>query len=364
MRHVICVVPEGIDDPARVSGGNVYDREVRDGLRARGWDVEVVEQDAAGEVAVPGADLVLIDGLCALRMPPHHLMQLRHQMVRDAAYAHSGMSAHHLMHLEHQMVSDDPGPSEGGRGTRVVVLAHMVAAAFPDATDADVAAERRAFSAASHVIVTSAWSARELERRRLVPRSRITVAAPGTHAHHLAAAQGRELLCVGVIAPHKGQDVLLAALDRLRGEDWTCTLAGSSVPSPSFAARIEKESAAFGGRVRMTGVLDPDALAGEYRRSAVVVAPSRVESAGMAIADARARGIPVIAADVGGIADTVAGGGAILVRPDDPAALARALGEWMTDPALRDRLRREAAGARAALPSWDDTIDRIEAALS
>ncbi|MDL9978402.1 glycosyltransferase family 4 protein [Microbacterium sp. ASV49] len=325
MRHVIFVVPEGMDDPLRVSGGNVYDREVRDGLRRRGWTVDVREV-APGGVATAFADatgLVLVDGLCAAGAP---------EAVEDAA-----------------------GP--------VVVLAHMVTASFPGVTSAAIEAERRALAAAHRVIATSRWTAAELERSG-IPAARVAVAPPGTHAASLAAAQGRELLCVGVIAPHKGQDVLLDALAELRGDDWTCVLVGSPAPAPAFARQIARDASAFGGRVRMTGVLTGAALADEYARSAVVVAPSRVESAGMAIADARARGIPVIAADVGGIADTVSGGGAILVRPGDPAALAHALGEWMTDPALRDRLRREAAGVRAALPSWDDTIDLIEAALS
>jgi hypothetical protein len=44
---VHAVVPEGIDDPARPSGGNVYDRHVCDGLAAAGWDVR--------ELRVPGA---------------------------------------------------------------------------------------------------------------------------------------------------------------------------------------------------------------------------------------------------------------------------------------------------------------------
>ena len=43
------LVPAGIDDPLRVSGGNVYDRHVRDGLRGRGWDVAIAEvADAEG----------------------------------------------------------------------------------------------------------------------------------------------------------------------------------------------------------------------------------------------------------------------------------------------------------------------------
>ncbi len=343
------IVPHGIDDPARVSGGNVYDRAVRDGLRARGWDVEMVEQDADGSVRVSGAGPLLIDGLAAMRMPPHGLMQLAHQSVTPAA-------AHRLMREGHQTVSTtiDHG---------FAVLAHMVAASFPDASRADVEAERRAFALADRVIATSRWTADELARCG-VDDVRIAVAPPGVHAAPLAAAQGRELLCVGVLAPHKGQDVLLAALARLCAADWTCTIVGSPDTDPAFAERIAREAAQFGGRIRLTGVLSAEPLADVYAGTALLVAPSRIESAGMAIAEARARGIPIVATNVGGIPDTVAGGGAILVPPGDPDALARVLGAWMTDPALRDRLRHEAAEARRSVPTWDDTLDAIEDAMA
>jgi len=95
----------------------------------------------------------------------------------------------------------------------------------------------------------------------------------------------------------------------------------------------------------------------------VLVAPSRVESFGMSIADARGLGLPVIASRVGGIPEAVAGGGALLVREDDADALGSALRRWMTEPALRERLRREAAGARSSAPRWTDTVARIHDAL-
>lgn len=330
---VTFLVADGIDDPARVSGGNVYDWHLRDRLGARGWRVSTVPvADAAGVGAalasLPDEATVLVDGLVAVWAPDH-------------------MAA------------------EGER-VRLVVLAHMVAAAFPGATDAQVGAERRSLAAARHVVVTSAWTARELERRGLVDAARLSVATPGTAAsgRTARAGGGRRLLCVGVVAPHKGQDVLLAALARLPEREWACAIVGSAQAAPAFAASIARGAEAFDGRVRLTGVLGRTALEAEYARGGLLVAPSRVESAGMAIAEARARGIPVVAAAVGGIPDTVAGGGAILVRPDDPAALAAALQAWMTDPALRRRLRREARAARTGLPTWDDTAATVAAVLA
>jgi hypothetical protein len=315
------VVPAGIDDPSRVSGGNVYDRHVRDGLAARGWDVRM----SMAFDALDG-ELVLVDGLVA----------------GGAAEALEALAA---------------------RAT-VVVLAHMVSAAFPGAAPQTIEGERRALGAARHVIVTSEWTAAELVRRGVVPRHRITVAVPGAReAGASTPAMDGELLCVGVVARHKGQDILLEALAALDHQRWTCTIAGSSLTEPSFAARVATSAGRFGGRVRMPGVLGPAALDAAYRSAAVLVAPSRVESFGMSIADARRLGLPVIASRVGGIPEAVSGGGALLVRGDDADALASALRRWMTEPALRERLRREAARARSSAPQWADTVARIHDAL-
>ena len=57
--HLHFVVPDGIDDPARPSGGNAYDVRARDGLGAAGWDVRMhsvagswPEPDAAAHAAL------------------------------------------------------------------------------------------------------------------------------------------------------------------------------------------------------------------------------------------------------------------------------------------------------------------------
>lgn len=324
------LVPAGVDDPRRVSGGNVYDRNVRDGLRGLGWIVSTVEAADAEAAAsalrdAPDGELVLIDGLVAGWAP---------DAVEEAALR-----------------------------VRLVVLTHMLVAAFPDATEAARDAERRTCAAAMRVIATSRWTADELARRGLVEPGRVAVATPGVAPRDVAQPRGDgDLLCVGVIAPHKGQDTLLAALGELDRRDWSCAIVGSEDTYPEFAAAIGRAARGFGGRVRLTGTLDDDALADEYRRSALLVAPSRVEASGMAIADARAWGMPVVAAATGGIPDTLAGGG-VLVEPGDAHALAAALRSWMTDAALRDRLRREALAARPTLPTWERTVADVAETL-
>jgi len=320
------VVPSGVDDPERVSGGNVYDRRLRDGLAGLGWRLAMSEASDADGVAaaldaVPRNGTVLVDGMVAAWHP---------RAVELAASR-----------------------------ARVVVLAHMVSSAFPDADAVSVEGERRSLGHATHVVTTSNWTASELVRRGLVERQRVTVAIPGSVDGPLARGEAGEMLCVGAVARHKGHDVLLDALDGLRDLEWNCTIAGSREVDRGFAREIQARAATFGPRVRMTGVLHSQDLVDAYRRSGLLVAPSRTESFGMAIADARRRGLPVIAAAVGGIPEAVSGGGALLVEPEDSDALGAALRRWLTDPELRDRLRAEAGRARRGAPRWADTVARI-----
>lgn len=332
------MVPDAIDDPARVSGGNVVDRHIRDGLAARGWSVRMSPVDVHSPAAiraalahVPDDGLVLIDGLIAGRAPT----------AMEACAAR----------------------------LRIVVLAHMVSASFPDADPRDVEGEKRALAVARCVITTSTWTRRELRDRELVASGRIVVAQPGSEEAEpaIGTPHGGALLCVGVVAPHKGQDTLIEALASLgpRGE-WTCTIAGSLSAEPTFVKRLARraDEAGIDDRIELAGVLDGWELDRAYRRADLFVAPSRVESYGMAIADALRRGLPVVASSVGGIPQTVAPSrAAVLVPPGEPEELGDVLRRWMVDPGLRARLTEDARSARSRLPRWSGTVDRVARTL-
>ena len=225
--------------------------------------------------------------------------------------------------------------ARGGRGRggrlRIVVLAHMVSAAFPDADPRAVEGERRALRSARRVIATSEWTRSELVRARRRPAERVVVATPGrtTRPSRRGTPTGGALLCVGVVAPHKGQDVLVEALATL-GATATTGPARSparSTPRPDFAR--PRRDARGRGRPRRPDHDGGRAHRGRTRRAPIggadlLVAPSRAESYGMAIADALRRGIPVVASDVGGIPQTVAASrAAVLVPPDEPARARR-----------------------------------------
>jgi glycosyltransferase involved in cell wall biosynthesis len=88
----------------------------------------------------------------------------------------------------------------------------------------------------------------------------------------------------------------------------------------------------------------------------------------MVLTEALARGLPVVASDVGGVAQAVTGAlwGAgtsaavpgTLVPPGDPHALADRLRGWLTDAGLRAEWRRRARQRRRRLPGWEGTARR------
>jgi glycosyltransferase involved in cell wall biosynthesis len=335
---VHAVVPAGWDDPARPSGGNVYDRRSLDGLRSLGWTV--VEHPVAGDWPAPSLpDLarlsLLLDGL-----PDGALLLVDGLVASGAASVLPAASAR----------------------LAVVVLLHMPLGPG--------AAEETVLASAAAVVTTSEWSRAQvcswyaLRRVHAVP--------PGADAAPLTAGSGAgtSFLCVAAVHPGKGHDLLLEGLARLGERPWSLVCAGSLDVDPAHAATLQAQVYArcWERRVTFTGPLDGPALDAAYHLADVVVLPSRSESYGMVVTEALARGLPVVATEVGGVPEALgrAPGGdlpGLLVAPDSPAALAEALARWVDDGGVRARLRAAAAARRATLTGWDRTAQGLSDVL-
>ncbi len=172
---------------------------------------------------------------------------------------------------------------------------------------------------------------------------------------------GLTALFVGRCYPRqKGLEVLLQAMHRLRssrrvrlrivGEDW-----GGYAVVAALTAELHLED-----RVTLVGRLDRSALLREFAAADLFVLPSLFDSLPIAVLEAMAAGLPVVATRVGGVPDVVEDTHTgILVEPGDPTALAAALDALAADDGLRGRLGAE-AWRRSARYSWDAVIPKIK----
>jgi starch synthase len=154
-------------------------------------------------------------------------------------------------------------------------------------------------------------------------------------------ARGARLVYVGADARRKGLDVLLAAVARLAPgvSDLVLTVLGPEREDPWINALLREHG--LEATVRLAGRLSRDQVAAHLWHSDIFVLPSRREALGVAVLEAMAAGLPVVASAVGGIPEMVQSGrDGVLVPPEDPAALAQALGQLLADPARRERLAR------------------------
>ena len=200
------------------------------------------------------------------------------------------------------------------------------------------------------------------------------VAEPGVDAADLApgTAAGGALLCVAAVTFDKGHDVLLDALETDLGPApgtacawaaWTATRRSSE--------RLRRRSldGGLGERVSFPGPRTGADLDRSYAAADLMVLASRAETYGMVVTEALARGLPVIATDVGGVTEALGHGAdgirpGLLVAPEDPAALGAALRAWLGDAELRARLRRAARERRESLSPWSTTASVIARVLA
>ncbi|MFC4628813.1 glycosyltransferase family 4 protein [Promicromonospora alba] len=164
-----------------------------------------------------------------------------------------------------------------------------------------------------------------------------------------AAPGSAHVVLVGRLSPRKGSDVALEAVALLRGtgRDVRLTLCGSVFAGYEwFEDQLRVRAAAddLAGAVDLVGYADPWEW---FARGDVVVVPSRVEPFGNVAVQAMLAGRPVVASRTQGLAEIVKDGETgLLVRPDDPVALADAIAELLDDPARASTLA--AAGRQDA----------------
>jgi glycosyltransferase involved in cell wall biosynthesis len=382
------------------TGGYGYDRRIIAGLRARGWRVNVFELDAsfptptpaahehaAGVLAaIPDGSLVLVDGLALGALPGEiereagrlRIVALIHHPLAAETGIDPALASRHES-SERRALAASRSVVVTGRATAAALAAYGVTAdrltVVAPGTDpaplargsagAVVEAVRPAVevTAALKGCATSSGDmpAPSLDPPAPSPESQAPSSEPPAPSPEPAAVS---LLCVATLTPRKGYELLVRALAAVPHRNWRLTCAGSLDRDAATVARVRAliRDSGLEDRVSLVGDLDADALASEYDRADLFVLATFYEGYGMAVAEALARGLPVVSTATGAIEDLVRDAG-LVVAPGDLAAFTSALAEVIADARLRARLAEAARRVRERLPTWDTAAAAMAQAL-
>lgn len=171
-----------------------------------------------------------------------------------------------------------------------------------------------------------------------LPASKVVEIANGVPAVDLGEKPPNavpSIVFLGEVGHRKGVDTLIDALARLSstGLAWTATIGGNG---DLDAARAHARRVGVEDRVDFLGWVDETKVDELLRTADLLVLPSRAENQPVAILEAMARAVPVVATRIGGIPEQVLDGrSGLLVEPDAPDALAQALESLIRSPDLR-----------------------------
>ncbi len=207
-------------------------------------------------------------------------------------------------------------------------------------------------------------------RARGVPSQRLAVITNAWQASAapVAREEARQLLglpadgfalgWVGRFVPEKGPDVLAGALRALPDRDWMAVLAGDGPQWQDVRASLDQ--AGLAQRVLMPGAIAD--VARLLKAFDLFVLSSRTEGTPIALLEAMAAGVPVVATAVGGVPDVVGDSEALLIPPDAPAALAQAIDAVWRDPVAAGRRALGAharLGSRPSVEAWCEAYTRV-----
>jgi glycosyltransferase involved in cell wall biosynthesis len=268
---VVTFVVPALDGP--ITGGTRYNGELLRALGELGVAARAVELDAArGLLAARESGRYFVDSLFLGNIP-----ELR-------ALGGSGAKLALLLHYLPSLVARALGEDNGE-------LEYM---------------ESNALANVDAVLVPSALTKRELERRG-VASSIVVAIEPACTLRPDPVAPKLDCVTAEVVSNvvrNKGILELFQALGETLVETDECSLrvAGSEIAEPDYARTCRAFVEVHGAlrtRVRFEGAVDPSSIGERLARSNLFVSASFSETYGMALGEARAAGVPILALDAG-----------------------------------------------------------------
>jgi glycosyltransferase involved in cell wall biosynthesis len=201
------------------------------------------------------------------------------------------------------------------------------------------AAIRSFFARASASVALSGHWRRFMLSQLQLPPAKVVEIANGVPAVDGLTARApnpvTSIVFLGEVGHRKGVDTLIDALGHLSatGLAWTATIGGNG---DLEAARAHAQTVGVADRVTFLGWVGEAKVDELLRAADLLVLPSRAENQPVAILEAMAHAVPVVATLVGGIPEQVLDGKTgLLVEPSNPDQLAKALETLVRSPELR-----------------------------
>ncbi|MBU1168495.1 MAG: glycosyltransferase family 4 protein [Proteobacteria bacterium] len=226
------------------------------------------------------------------------------------------------------------------------------------------------------IITVSDFSKKDIAREYTIPESRFSVVHNGisTSTFHPVPEIKREpdriIVTNSSDSPLKGLYYLVQAIHIISKQKHVrLTVIGTPKKNGGIVKLIE--TLGIGHLIDFTGRISNDEFLRQYARSSIAIIPSVYEGFGLPVGEAMACGIPVISTS-GGALPEIAGDAALMVPPENPVALAKAILNLLNDPERAERLGLAGykrvmekftwkAAAEKTVDAYLDTIHRYDA---
>ncbi|MCI2240676.1 glycosyltransferase [Paenibacillus sp. TRM 82003] len=366
-------------------GQNVHVAALASALADRGHEVVVYTRRDAVDLPArtllrPGVEVVHVDAGPAGPVPKDDLVPFMPAFA-EALRAEFALRRPDVVHAHFWMSGTAALPAAREHGVPVVQTFHALGSVkrrYQGSADTSpperLDAERRLARDVDLVIATCRDEVAELRAAGAPPR-RVQVVPCGVDTARFAAPGEvpadvvgprrsgcrTRLLSVGRLVPRKGVEAAVRALELL--PDAELVVAGGpaahDLDGDHEAVRLQKVAVELGiaDRVRLVGRVSPAELPALLASADALLATPWYEPFGIAVLEAMAAGVPVVASAVGGMLDTVRDGvtGRLVPVDDggrvDPVQLASAVRAVVEDPAVAARLG--AAGREVAVERYD-----------
>jgi len=339
-----------IGDIDNLTGGYLYEKKLVEYLRQQGHQADIV--------SIPNLPYAL-QFLANLWLPLHFLAK-KYDVIIEDEMAHNAVC---LFNLWARYVTR----------TKVVAIVHMFSwiAAGGNRLRPLVRFIEKTMLGSADLVIANSRHTREAAEKMGLPADAIVVVYPGLDMDLAREATPKHgdtirLLFVGNWDPRKGLDTLIEAVSLLDNPEIVLDIVGEDSFHPRYAKRVRRSVAVSGmeNSVRFHGRVDRESIARFYSEADVFVLPSSYEPFGIVFAEAMSFGLPIVAADAGGIPELVEHeDNGLLVPPNDATALAAAIDRLASSADLRERLGRRGCEKSKGLNTWDDCFEIVHGHL-